>query len=76
MLADNPWLIKGTLRQNIIMDQEYDSYRMEKALKYSMLKSTVENFEEGLEMDVGQSSSSVDPLFALKVECARAIYSK
>lgn len=58
------------------MDQSFDDHRMDKALKYSMLQSAVENCEEGLEMEVGSSTSSLDPLFALKVECARAIYSK
>ena len=76
LIGSDPWLINGSLKENITMNEHYDYNRMDKALKYSLLKPVVDNSEEGLNMNVGSSISSLDPLFGLKVECARAIYSK
>lgn len=70
-----PWIIDGSLRENIILGDKYDEERYSNALKWSKLENLVDmNPEE----DSFNCSDFVtfDTLFKTKVECARAIYSK
>ena len=43
-----PWLFSGTLRDNIVFGEEYDSERFENIIKACALKEDLERFPAGI----------------------------
>jgi ABC-type multidrug transport system fused ATPase/permease subunit len=83
-IGSSPWLFDGSLKENIIVHNKFNQRRFNDALKFSLLKGTLsaEGYDgrmdpEGvLTINPTEVPLSDDPLFALKIECARCIYSE
>lgn len=71
-----PWIMNGTLRDNIIAENKYDENKFQKVLKAVDLDSELTNFSVDVMMYCGHKCASLSPLFKLKVECARIIYTE
>ena len=77
-MGESPWILDGTLKENVIMNQVFDKERFMRALKLSLLDQIFGRGGLGVNvnMNLGSDFVTFDPLFNLKVECARAVYSR
>lgn len=75
-MPTEPWLIEGTLKENILMNKQFNESRFTEALKFSFLEKDIDLLDYGIQTRLTDSFMAADPLFKLKVECARAIYSE
>ena len=85
-IGSEPWILDGSLKENVVMDRRFDRGRFIHAVKHSLLVSSLRamgldyeeeaGFEENLRMNCLQNELSYDPLFKLKIEAARCIYAK
>lgn len=75
-MPTEPWLIDGTLKENILMNKQYNDAKFAEALKLSFLEKDVDLLDSGIQTKLTDSYITEDPLFKLKIECARAIYSE
>lgn len=71
-----PWLINGTIKENILLGKKYNYRKFERALELSGLKIDINEKVKGVMYYCGAQSESLNPLFKLKIEVARVIYSE
>ena len=58
-ICQTAFLITGSVKSNILMDLEYDKKKMDFAIKYSALESTVKEWEEGLDKSCGEDGNNL-----------------
>jgi ABC-type multidrug transport system fused ATPase/permease subunit len=75
-MATEPWLIDGTLKENILMNRPFNESKFTEALKLSFLERDLDSLDSGIQTKFSDTNMSIDPLFKLKIECARAIYAE
>lgn len=73
-MDQEPWLINGTIKENILLGKGYNHEKFERVLELSGLNSDIQNNARGVMFYCGAQIDSLDPLFKLKIECARALY--
>lgn len=71
-----PWLIDATLKENILMNNPYNEAKFSEALKLSFLEKDIDLVDTMFQTKLTDVHMSSDPLFKLKVACARAIYAE
>ena len=75
-LGQNPWIFNGTIKENILLDKEFDKDAFDFVLKYSALEEDVRTWEEGVEKKVGESGASISGGQKARVALARCLYQK
>lgn len=75
-MPTEPWLIEATLKENILMNRPYDEQKFSEVLKLSLLEKDIHLIDTMFQIKLTDVHMSSDPLFKLKVACARAIYAE
>jgi ABC-type multidrug transport system fused ATPase/permease subunit len=75
-MPSEPWLIDATLKENILMNNPYIEAKFSEALKLSFLEKDIDLVDTMFQTKLTDVHMSSDPLFKLKVACARAIYAE
>lgn len=75
-MPTEPWLIDGTLKENILMNRPFNEGKFTEALKFSFLEKDIDMLDSGIQTRFTDVQMNSDPLFKLKVQCARAIYAE
>lgn len=75
-MPSEPWLIDATLKENILMNNPYNEAKFSEALKLSFLEKDIDLVDTMFQTKLTDVSMSSDPLFKLKVACARAIFAE
>ena len=73
-LSQTPWLIKGTVQDNIVMDQIFDQRRLDEAIKYSALDIDLKVWTDGLQHKIGQDGGQVSGGQKARIAFARCLY--
>ena len=73
-MGQNPWLVSGTVRDNILLDKEFDRERFDWAIKYSALDHDLRIWDLGEEHLIGESGSALSGGQRARVVLARCLY--
>ncbi|XP_017083193.2 probable multidrug resistance-associated protein lethal(2)03659 [Drosophila eugracilis] len=71
-----PWLLRGSLRENILFTEPYDEHRYLEVLRVCHLDRDVEQLPSGDETRVGEGGASLSGGQKARVSLARAVYRK
>eukprot|EP01022_Parablepharisma_sp_SALTPOND_P032721 TRINITY_DN860_c0_g1_i1.p1 TRINITY_DN860_c0_g1~~TRINITY_DN860_c0_g1_i1.p1 ORF type:complete len:1395 (-),score=158.52 TRINITY_DN860_c0_g1_i1:4121-8305(-) len=74
-IAQNAWIMNGTLRENIIMDQPYDKEKYERTLTLCELNEDLLTFPKGDLTEIGSKGINLSGGQKQRVAIARAVYS-
>lgn len=74
-VAQKPWIVNATIKENIIFENEYDEHAYEEALTTSCLKSDLESFIKKDETEIGEKGVNLSGGQKARIALARAIYS-
>ena len=72
--SQEPWIFSGTIRQNVLCGQEYDSKRYNKVVKACALEKDFNLFPNGDSTLVGERGVSLSGGQKARVNLARALY--
>jgi ABC-type transport system involved in cytochrome bd biosynthesis fused ATPase/permease subunit len=72
--GQTPWLMNGTVRENILLNKEFDQEQFDFAVKYSALDIDVENWTLGVEHIIGDDGSSISGGQRTRIALARCLY--
>ena len=75
-LGQNPWIFNGTIKENILLDKEFDQEAFDFAIKYSALEDDIKAWEDGVEKKVGESGASISGGQKARVALARCLYQR
>ena len=75
-LGQNPWIFNGTIKENILLDKEFDQEAFNFAIKYSALEDDIKAWEDGVEKKVGESGASISGGQKARVALARCLYQR
>lgn len=73
--GQQPWLLNGTIRDNILFGESYRPRRYEKIIETCALKSDLEMMPNGDLTQVGERGLSLSGGQRMRVSIARAVYS-
>ena len=73
-LSQKPWLISGTIKENVIMNLPYDKTRFDEAVEDSGLIDDIKNFKEGIEKNVGEAGEGQSGGQRARVALAMCLY--
>ncbi|KAK9479736.1 hypothetical protein V1514DRAFT_327274 [Lipomyces japonicus] len=74
--AQQPWLLNGTVKENILFGSEYDETRYEQVIKLCALIRDFQILEDGDLTQVGEKGISLSGGQKQRISLARALYSK
>lgn len=69
-------MLDATLKENILMGSNINDDKFREALKLSFLEKDIDLVDTMFQTKLTDVHMSSDPLFKLKVACARAIYAE
>ncbi|CAG9312363.1 unnamed protein product [Blepharisma stoltei] len=75
-VPQEPWIFRGTVKENIVMERPYDETDYRHALYYSMLEDDISKFKNGDETIIGDKGSNISGGQKTRINLARAIYSQ
>lgn len=73
-LAQTPWMINGTVRENILLDKPYDEEKFNWAIKYSALREDVKAWHQGILHLIGDEGTALSGGQRIRVALARCLY--
>ncbi|EDV43276.1 uncharacterized protein Dana_GF16604 [Drosophila ananassae] len=71
-----PWIMKGTLRENILFTEPFDEQRYQEVLRVCHLDKDVEHLPGGDAARIGEGGASLSGGQKARVSLARAVYRK
>ena len=74
-VEQEPFIISGTLKDNILFGIEYDEERMNKVIEVCCLEHDLEIFNKGLDTEIGERGINVSGGQKARISLARACYS-
>jgi ABC-type bacteriocin/lantibiotic exporter with double-glycine peptidase domain len=74
--GQTPWLMNGTVKENILLNQEMNEEQFIFAVKYSALDADIENWTLGIEHIIGDDGSSISGGQRTRIALARCLYQK
>ena len=72
--CQDPWIMNGTIRDNIIFYQKFDEERYDKVVKACQLKKDFENLANGDLTEIGSCGTNISGGQRARIALARAIY--
>ena len=75
-LSESRWLLGMSVKENIILGNEYSEERMNEALRCSQLEKDIENLQYGLETSVGDNGDTISGGQRTRIALARCFYQK
>lgn len=73
--GQQPWLLSGTVRDNILFGESYRPKRYEKVIETCSLKSDIDAMPEGDLTQIGERGSNLSGGQKMRISVARAVYS-
>jgi ATP-binding cassette subfamily C (CFTR/MRP) protein 1 len=73
-LGQNPWLINGTVKENILLHKEFDQDKFDWAIKYSALDIDLKNWEKKELHKIGDDGAALSGGQRARVALARCLY--
>lgn len=73
-LAQTPWLINGNVKENILLDKEFNAELFDWALKYSALEEDVRSWHKGVDHMIGDEGTALSGGQRIRVALARCLY--
>ena len=70
----DPWIIQGTIRQNIVMDQPFDEQRYKEVLYYSALLQDISQLKNKDLTEIAEKGDTLSGGQRKRISLARAIY--
>ncbi|OMJ94726.1 hypothetical protein SteCoe_2068 [Stentor coeruleus] len=74
--SEDPWLISGSVKENILMDRDYDEVRYKKVIKTCALTKDLEMFRNSDETLVGDRGTTLSGGQKTRINLARAVYNE
>ncbi|KAI0011906.1 P-loop containing nucleoside triphosphate hydrolase protein [Xylariaceae sp. FL0662B] len=74
--GQSPWLLRGTIRENIIFGSPFSAGRYHDVIRAVSLEEDLQNIPEGDLADVGEAGSSLSGGQRSRVALARALYAE
>lgn len=74
-VEQEPWIVAGTLRENIILNQDFNEDKYRQALENSALKDDVDRLSSGDMTIIGEKGSNISGGQKARLALARALYS-
>lgn len=72
--GQTPWLLNGTIKENILLHKDFDQEKFDWALKYSALEEDLPGWDEREEHKIGESGSALSGGQRARVALARCLY--
>ena len=72
--SQKPWMINGTIKDNIVLDKAYDQIKFEWALKYSALEHDIKIWDDKEMHIVGESGAALSGGQKARIALARCLY--
>lgn len=73
-LGQNPWLLNGTVKENILLKKEFDQEKFSWACKYSALEDDINTWDDKEDQEIGESGSSLSGGQRARIALARCLY--
>ena len=73
-LSQDRWLLGMSVKENIILGNEYDEERMKEALRCSQLEKDIETLQNGLDTSVGDNGDTISGGQKTRIALARCFY--
>ena len=73
-LGQKPWLINGSIKDNILLQKSYDQEKLDIAIKYSCLDDDLKTFDDGIDHLIGEDGNVVSGGQKARIGLARCIY--
>ena len=70
-----PWIMSGTLKENITFNLPEDKKKLEQAIHYASLQDDLKILDKGLETQIGEKGTNLSGGQKARVSLARALYS-
>ena len=72
--GQSAWLINGTIRDNVLLNKDYDEKKFRWALKYSALEHDLEHWDLREMHEVGESGTALSGGQRARISLARCLY--
>ena len=73
-VAQEPFIIPGTILQNILFGQEFDSQKLEQVTRLCLLDKDFEQMKNGIYTEVGDRGVNLSGGQSQRISLARALY--
>src|SRR3990167_947833 len=73
-LSQTPWLISGSVLDNVLLDKDLDPEKLDTALRCSQLDVDIEEMPQGVQTFIGENGGSVSGGQRTRIALARLIY--
>lgn len=70
-----PWIMSGTVKENIVFFKPYDESKLKKVIHYACLTDDLKLFANGLETEIGEKGVNLSGGQRARISLARALYS-
>lgn len=73
--SQKPWILSGTVKENILFFQPYDEEKFKKVVYYAGLEDDLKILGKGVETEIGEKGVNLSGGQKARVSLARALYS-
>ena len=73
-LSQNPWLINGTVKENILLDKTYNEQKFAWAVKYSALDHDIKLWDDKEDHIIGENGAALSGGQKARIALARCLY--
>lgn len=74
-VEQEPFIISGTVKENICFGNEYDKANMDRAIRLASMTTDIEKFGKGIDEMIGERGINMSGGQKARLSLARAIYS-
>ncbi|KAJ2506863.1 ATP-binding cassette glutathione S-conjugate transporter ycf1, partial [Coemansia sp. RSA 1939] len=76
LVEQKPWIMSGTLRENILFGRDYDEEFYNKVVFSCALSEDIANWKNGSETRIGERGMNISGGQKARLALARAVYSR
>jgi len=73
-IGQKPWILNGTIKENIILNLPFDSDKFEAAVKYSAMSDDIDQFQKGVETETGEGGDALSGGQRTRLALAQMLY--